>query len=387
MKLADERESIIKELEIYQMASYNAEVGVWDFDIKTQKTWWDDILFKIYELDKENYKDDAVPLDTFMKMVVPEDLESLNKDINKTIETGESMDLMFRIKTPKTNRIKYIRSKGKVLTNSSGEITNIYGTNWDVSKEMSLAEERQEALEQLRETQSQLIQSEKMASLGVLTAGMAHELNNPLNYIVGGYTAIKEQFEENKLDKEELKEFLRWIKAGTDRATNIVKSLNLFSKSSDDKSELCEINSIIDNCLVMLQNKYKTRLEIIKNYTGESTEITGNNTRLHQVFLNILANAMDAIEKEGTIIIKTLNQNNKVVIEIKDNGKGIQSESVDKVMDPFYTTKPPGEGIGLGLSISNSIVREYGGAINISSEIDSGTSIMIELPINNNHGK
>lgn len=388
MQLSKERESIIKALEIYQAAAKNAEVGVWEFDIKAQSTRWDDTLFKIYELDKQDFQDDSVPLEAFMKMVVPEDLENLNKELQITLQTGKPMDVMFRIVASESKTVKFIRSKGRVLRNSAGELVTIYGTNWDVTKEMELAVERQQALNQLKEAQAQLIQSEKMASLGILTAGVAHELNNPLNYIVGGYTAIHNHLNEDEvIDKAEIEEYLSWIESGADRATKIVKSLNLFSRSNEDNAEVCNLHLIIDDCLMMLQNKYKDRITITKNYTSTPAEVIGNNGKLHQAILNLLANAMDAISEKGEITIETKFLKDELAIIIGDNGCGIPRENLKKVMDPFYTTKPPGVGTGLGLSITHSIIQEHEGSLTITSEVEKGTQVAIGLPKEKKHAK
>jgi signal transduction histidine kinase len=253
---------------------------------------------------------------------------------------------------------------------------------------MKLAVERERAIDQLKEAQAQLIQSEKMASLGILTAGVAHELNNPLNYIVGGYTAIHNHLnEEELLDKAEIEEYLDWIKTGSDRATKIVKSLNLFSRSNEDNTEVCDLHLIIDDCLLMLQNKYKDRIMITKEYTDRPAKVLGNNGKLHQAILNLLSNSMDAISEKGEIKIETKFQKDRLNIVIGDNGCGIPREDIKKVMDPFYTTKAPGVGTGLGLSITHSIIQEHEGSITITSEVDKGTQVAIWLPKESRHAK
>jgi len=379
MTLAKEREKIISKLEIYQMAAKNAQVGIWVFDVKKQKTKWDDTLFNIYEFDFEDYPDRYIPLNEFMSIVLPEDIKELSEKLQKSIETGCPLDVMFRIKTQKTKQIKFIRSKGEVQETKSEELLSLYGTNWDVTKEMQLAIEKENTLNQLKETQAQLIQSEKMASLGVLTAGVAHELNNPLNYIAGGFTALEQNFKENNLNIDEASEYLSWIKTGTERATNIVKSLNLFSRSSESHTEVCNVHSILDDCLLMLTHRFDGKIKIIKKYTEYSDEIFGNIGKLHQVFLNILGNAMDAIKTDGEIIIETKSTENYLKVHIKDNGKGISTENLSKVFDPFFTTKSPGFGTGLGLSITHSIVSEHNGKIKITSKQNSQTTVKIHF--------
>jgi signal transduction histidine kinase len=318
----------------------------------------------------------------------PEDKERNVRALQETIAGQKDLDILFRINHRKSGEIRHIRGKGKAETDDKGNTVAVFGTNWDVTREMKLAVERERAIDQLKEAQAQLIQSEKMASLGILTAGVAHELNNPLNYIVGGYTAIHNHLnEEELLDKAEIEEYLDWIKTGSDRATKIVKSLNLFSRSNEDNTEVCDLHLIIDDCLLMLQNKYKDRIMITKEYTDRPAKVLGNNGKLHQAILNLLSNSMDAISEKGEIKIETKFQKDRLNIVIGDNGCGIPREDIKKVMDPFYTTKAPGVGTGLGLSITHSIIQEHEGSITITSEVDKGTQVAIWLPKESRHAK
>ncbi|MEZ4687759.1 MAG: 7TM diverse intracellular signaling domain-containing protein [Bacteroidia bacterium] len=250
-------------------------------------------------------------------------------------------------------------------------------------------EELKVTLNNLKAAQTQLVQSEKMASLGILTAGVAHEINNPLNYIHGGYTAIHDELNKKgtEINKEALKEYLHWIKAGSERATKIVKSLNIACGTNETHTRRCNIHLIIDDCLLMLRKKYKGRITILKDYTSAPVIIRGNSGKLHQAFLNLLANAMDAISEEGQITIETRSENDGFNIFINDNGCGIPQENLEKVMDPFYTTKPPGIGTGLGLPITQSIIKEHNGSLTITSEADKGTRVHIKLTNYRIHGK
>lgn len=382
MQLVAEREKIIKELEIYKTAANNAEVGVWILNPKTKSSQWDETLLRIYELEEEKFPENIVPFERYIEMVDSDDVDQVSRELEKTLQTGESMDFMFKIVTARSKTPKYIRSKGKAYRDNSGQVTTIYGTNWDVTKEMQLSVEKTNALNQLKAAQSQLIQSEKMASLGVLTAGVAHELNNPLNYIVGGHAAIKEHLQEENLKSDEIDEYLHWIKTGTERAVGIVKSLNLFSRSNEARAEDCDLHRIIDDCLMVLQHKHKNIIEIERSFTDSDVTIQGNNGRLHQAFLNLLSNAMDAIEKTGRIDIESKANDAEVRVEIIDNGSGIKKEDMEKVLDPFFTTKAPGTGTGLGLSIAHSIIEEHKGNLSLRSEPGKGTQAIVKLPRN-----
>lgn len=230
----------------------------------------------------------------------------------------------------------------------------------------------------LKETQAQLLQSEKMASLGVLTAGVAHEINNPLNYIIGAYEGLKQK--ETHLGDEDAEILLDAIKTGVNRVADIVKSLNQFSRNTPSVNEECNIHEILDDSLIMLQSQLNNRIEVDKNYINETIVTFGNVGNIHQVFLNILSNAEQAINEKGKIWIKTTKKNNHIIITITDSGKGIEKDAIDKITDPFYTTKDPGKGTGLGLSIVFGIIKEHGGSLEFESEVNKGTTVTVMLP-------
>ena len=241
--------------------------------------------------------------------------------------------------------------------------------------------ELNDAIEQLKNVQEQMVQSDKMASLGVLSAGVAHEINNPLNFIQGGVEGLEQTLiNGGSPTREEFNILIGAIKEGVHRASKIVSSLNEFSHSADDRDEPCDIQHIIDNCLTMLQYRIKNDIELIKHYRVDDVKIMANNGKIHQVFLNIITNALQAIESTGTIRINTWNDRNYVYIEVIDSGQGIKPEDLPKITEPFFSTKEPGKGTGLGLSITYAIITEHKGKLTYSSEWGKGTTARIVLP-------
>jgi signal transduction histidine kinase len=222
-----------------------------------------------------------------------------------------------------------------------------------------------------------------MASLGVLASGVAHEINNPLNFIHGGINGVEMYIEENFNEQHlsEVEPFIKGIKEGVSRAAKIVTSLNHFSRSNNASIEVCNIHTIIDNCLIMLNNNLKYRIEIEKDYTSEPFILECNDGKLHQVILNILSNAEQAIEEKGTISISTKLENKDLVIRIIDSGIGISKDIISKITDPFFTTKEVGKGTGLGLSIAYKIIIENNGTIKHLSEEKKGTEVIITMPV------
>ncbi len=239
----------------------------------------------------------------------------------------------------------------------------------------------QEAMETLKSTQSRLIESEKMASLGILTKGISHEINNPLNYIRGATVNLKQLLDTNSGSKADVDEMLKILETGVEKAERIVHSLNDFSRGNSKLDESCNIHQIVENSLVMLTSQLDPWLVIEKQFMAENFRVKGNPGQLHQVLINILVNAIQAIAENGGITISTLNEGSNLILRVRDNGSGIPSELIEKVKDPFFTTKDPGDGTGLGLSISSNIVEDHGGHLKIDSVKDSWTLVEITLPV------
>jgi signal transduction histidine kinase len=248
--------------------------------------------------------------------------------------------------------------------------------------------ELKKTLDKLNNSKQQLIQSDKMASLGILTAGVAHEINNPLNFIKSGLASLYITIENigNFSNLNELTEKQKFIidkiELGADKVTEIVRSLNDFSRNNDSKHAPCNLCSIIDNCLMILNSSIKGRIKIIKNYRKNELTINCNEGRMHQVFLNLLSNSQQAIKDKGEITISITSEKSLLNITIEDSGEGISSKNIDKIFDPFFTTKETGKGTGLGLSIVYNIIKDHGGNITVNSKQGKGTIFSISLPLN-----
>lgn len=235
------------------------------------------------------------------------------------------------------------------------------------------------SMQELKETTQKLIQSEKMASLGIMSAGVAHEINNPLNFIKGGIEVLDEELKKEKNLEMDHEPCIHIVKEGVSRAAAIVSSLSQFSRQTDSIDEDCNLHEIMDNCLVMLMQKLKYKVEIDKRYSKDSICIKGNQGKLHQAFLNIISNAEHAIESKGSITLFTRPLNNGILVEIRDTGSGISNADLQRISDPFFTTKPIGKGTGLGLAITYKIIEEHNGSISVSSEEGKGTKFAIEF--------
>ncbi len=236
------------------------------------------------------------------------------------------------------------------------------------------------ALVELKETQLQLINSEKMASLGQLVAGVAHEINTPVASIKSNNSIISKIIP--KIEQTDLKEMLTEINSldceAIQRISNIVVSLKKFVRLDESELQEANINKELDLTLELIRHETKNKIEIEKNY-GDIPPIKCYPNMLNQVFTNILVNACQAIEQKGKIIITTCYDDGNLVVKIKDNGKGISKENLSKIFTVGYTTKGVGVGTGLGLAISQKIIDKHNGTIKVRSELDVGTEFVITI--------
>ncbi len=233
---------------------------------------------------------------------------------------------------------------------------------------------------ELRETQTQLIQSEKMSAIGQLSAGLAHEIRNPLNVIEGARYYLSNILSESE-KSETVNEYLSYIKQEVERTNKLITSLLKFSKSEAPRFELIDINNTLDNTLTLLKKQLSDgAVRGIKDFDNNLPSILGDPNQLWQVFVNIIMNAIQAMPEGGDLIIKTSNNgDSSICVSFKDTGVGMDKEVLSKIFDPFFTKKD--SGTGLGLSISYSIVESHNGSIKVDSEEGVGTDFRIELPL------
>ena len=240
--------------------------------------------------------------------------------------------------------------------------------------------ELKKALDELKETQLQLIHSEKMASLGQLVAGVAHEINTPVASIKSNNSIISKLI--SKIEQEDLKEMFSEINAldseAIQRISNIVVSLKKFVRLDESELQEANINKELDLTLDLIRHETKNKIEVVKNY-GDIPPIKCYPNMLNQVFTNILVNACQAIENEGKITITTEYAENILTVKIRDTGRGIPRENLNKIFTAGYTTKNVGVGTGLGLAISQKIIDKHNGKIKVNSEVGVGTEFIITI--------
>lgn len=271
-------------------------------------------------------------------------------------------------------------------------------------------QELRDLVNKLGEAQSQLLQSEKMASVGVLAAGIAHEINNPIGFVNSNLGTLQhyaqdmlkllaayEQAEgalgdtlqevnrlKEKIDVQYLREdignLLTESLDGLQRVTQIVQDLKDFSHVNESGRQYANLEKGLDSTLNVVWNELKYKAEVIKEY-GNIPQIECFPSQLNQVFMNLLINAAHAIDERGRIVLRTGLDGENVWVEVEDTGKGIASEHLGRIFEPFFTTKPVGKGTGLGLSLSYGIVQKHSGRIEVKSEVGKGSAFRVVLPV------
>ena len=264
--------------------------------------------------------------------------------------------------------------------------------SYSINLEKKVQERTQDlniAYETLKQTQSQLVQAGKMASIGQLAAGVAHEINNPVGFVKSNLHSLKEYAEELRdqigdaygESLDEMDEMIADSIEGTRRVDTIVRNLRTFSRMDRGDRGLANVNDLLENTLTVIWNELKYKVEIVREYE-EIPEIYCASDQLNQVFVNLLVNAVQAIEEKGEIRIHTGLDEGMVMIQIADTGQGISAEHLDRIFEPFFTTKDVGKGTGLGLSIVYDIINSHHGTISVDSIEGEGTTFTISLPIN-----
>lgn len=307
--------------------------------------------------------------------------------------------------------LRLIRDEHGVPLEVIGALTDITARKRMEQALQAKGVEQQQLIGKLRDAHQQLLQSEKMASIGQLAAGIAHEINNPVGFVnsnmgalqgyVGTLLGVIDQYqqvvagsgdaalgarmaavrEQADLDflREDVGDLVRESMDGLKRVKDIVQSLKDFSHVGETEWQIADLHKGLDSTLNIVANELKYKATIVKHY-GQLPPIRCLASQLNQVFMNLLVNAGHAIKDKGEITISTGTANGWVWVEVADTGVGIAPEHLNRIFEPFFTTKPVGSGTGLGLSLSYGIVHKHGGKIDVASEVGKGTRFIVRLP-------
>lgn len=280
----------------------------------------------------------------------------------------------YRIDTKtKNGKIVPISLSASVIYDNKGEEIATIGIFHDLRRSLNMEAD-------LQKTQSQLHQAEKMASIGRLTAGVAHQLNNPLGSIILFSKLMMEDYELPEMAMEDLKRVL----SDAQRCSDTVKELLEFSRQTKHEMNFVDINSIIDKAVFLIETQsFFQNIVIEKDMKKDLPSVRGDQQQLSHVFMNIILNAADAMDGTGKLYIRSFEKNDRLIVEIEDTGPGIDEESMELIFEPFYTTKEEGKGTGLGLSMVHSIIETHGGNISVDKGIEGGAKFKLEFDIGN----
>ncbi len=246
---------------------------------------------------------------------------------------------------------------------------------------LSLNEELNGYIEQLKKTQQQLIQAAKLSSIGQLSAAVAHELNNPLAGVLVYTKLIKDKLARDSFDKEQIQNNLEKVESAIDYCTGIIRGLLDFARQSEPLLRPMTISRAIDKAMSLVGHQAKMkRIEVVREESETLPLVVADFNQLVQVIVNLIVNAVQAMKEGYRLDIRTAEEDDWVKISVHDTGCGIPSENMDKLFTPFFTTKDEVKGVGLGLAVSYGIVERHGGRIEVESEVDTGSTFTIILP-------
>ncbi|MCK5546276.1 MAG: PAS domain-containing protein [Rhodospirillaceae bacterium] len=344
-----------------------ANIGTWDWNVKTGELYWSDRIAPLFGYKKDELE---TTYDNFVGSIHPDDRQMVTDAVTACVETGAEYNIEHRTLWP-DGTVHWLHESGDVVRDDAGSPLNMLGVVQDITERKSM--------------QEQLIQSSKMATLGEMATGVAHELNQPLNVIRMAVGNLKNKLKNNKLDVDHLNDKLNKVDSMVERAASIIDHMRIFGRTAaSDTEPLIPVNIINGAMGLMGEQLRLANIDVTTTADEEDNLILGNQIQIEQVLLNLLTNARDAMKDNNgnkNIMFKVNSDDDSecVSIEVEDSGGGIDPEHLPRIFEPFYTTKEVGQGTGLGLSISYGIIAEMGGRIEAENTA-TGAKFIITLP-------
>ncbi len=359
------------------MSEEVAGVGHWRIDLTTDTLTWSREMYRIHGLDPATFKPD---IEGTVAAYHPDDRGVVVDHIRDAVMLRK--DFEFELRIVRTDgSLRNVLSRGKCEVSEDGRPLAVFGVFQDVTERKQLHD--------------RVVHSERMATVGTLAAGVAHEINNPLTWVIANLDAIDRALVELRAgDLESTEQVAKMVleaQQGADQVKRIVRDLLTYSRSQPEQLESVDVQDALDIAVNIATNQFKYRAYLVRDY-GHVPPVVADESRLTQVFVNLIVNAAQAIperrehdpeqpDRPGMIELRTsVDPDGRVRVSVQDNGLGMPAAVVARVFDPFYTTKPVGVGTGLGLSISNNIIKSFHGEIQIDSDEGQGTRVSVLLP-------
>jgi|GEM_PF-1323679 len=413
--LGRERECLLEQETRLRQALEFAGMGAWEWDLPTGRLYWSNEVASAFGVAPADFN---LSYQAFVSRLHPDEVPSFQHAIKACLNEGDPFNLELRL-IGENGESRWIHVGGNVLRDDEGFGVRMLGLIRDItptkSAELALVQksaEQAQLLSQLNQAQTQLLQAEKMSTIGQLAAGVAHEINNPMSFISSNMAMLKryvaairpvmttyeltcrepgdpdaiarlahvKKVNDIEFVLEELPQLIEESLDGIERVRRIVQDLKTFSHIDEAEWQTADIHACLDNTLNIARNEVKYKAEVIKKY-ATVPKIDCVSSQLGQVFLNLLVNAAQAIETKGEIQIETGFDGAFVWVKIRDTGMGIKPEHLSRMFEPFFTTKPVGKGTGLGLSMCYGIVTKHNGEILVESTYGRGTVFTVRLPL------
>jgi PAS domain S-box-containing protein len=363
-----------------KLATRAGRMGIWDWDILKNELIWDDGMYQLYGLHKKDFPN---IYKAWLNCIHPDDRER-NDRISLEARLGQrEYETEFRIIRP-DGGIRFVKAMGQVIRDKNGSPTRMIGINYDIT--------------QKREMKTHIQQAQKMEAIGHLAGGIAHDFNNILYPIIGLSELLIEDLVSGSPEHENA---LGILTAGK-RGSELVKQILAFSRQAEDKQIPVQVQKIAIEALKLCRSTIPVEIELIQKIQEDCPLVLANPTQLHQVVMNLITNAVHAVEQEaGNISIELKEMistpgdeksdftepGRYAKLSVTDNGIGIPPAVISKIFEPYFTTKKDGKGTGLGLAMVQGIVKEHKGEIRVNSQVNRGTTVTIYLPLMQKAGK
>jgi PAS domain S-box-containing protein len=343
-------------------------VGTFKWDMLKDDLQWSESNYNVFNIVEDDFNG---AYDAWEKTLHPDFKEAVVQELSIALESSLDYNATFPIKLP-CGEVKYIGAKAEITRDKNGKAVQMLGINWDKTKEYL-------AQEEIEKQKSLSYHNAKLISLGELAAGVGHEINNPLAIISGHCELISRAVTQEDLPK--ITDSISKVIDAVDRVSTIVKGLKTFSRSDTEEFSNFNLHNLLSSTIEMMKELYASEGVTITSNLSKDLYALGNRGRIQQVLVNLITNARDALvnASKKEISISVIKKELKLSIRVSDTGEGIDKEIIDKIFDPFFTSKEVNRGTGIGLSLCYRIINEHGGELTVESKKGYGSSFNFQL--------